>query len=138
MAYPAAPGGGLGDAGAHGLKKRKRPVQRVIVAVQTCRHVFGKFFGIAVLVGFGMHAGFQKALNILMGKFRFTGWLHDMALDEAVHFFSGIVGNLLNIRVTPFALNFGMHTLVKDVLVHIKQPKATLLVDPAEAGILVT
>ncbi len=61
-----------------------------------------------------------------------------MALDEAVHFFRGIVGNLLDVGVAPLAFNFGMHALVKDVLVYIKQPKVTLLIDPAEAGILVT
>ena len=73
-----------------------------------------------------------------MGKLRFTGWLYNMTLDEAVHFFSRIVGNLLNIGVAPLALNFGMHTLVKNVLVHIKQTKVTVLVNSAEAGIFVT
>jgi len=58
VADPATPGGGLGNTGSDGLKKRKRPVQRVIMAVQACRHVFGKLFGVAVLVIFGMHAGF--------------------------------------------------------------------------------
>ena len=72
-----------------------------------------------------------------MGKFCFAGWLHNMALDEAVHFFSRIVGNLLNVSVASLALNFFMHTLMKDILVHVKQSKVTLFVDPAEAGILV-
>jgi len=73
-----------------------------------------------------------------MGKIRFTGRLHNMALNEAVHFFSGIVGNLFNVGVAALALNLGVHTLVKNVLVHIKQPKVTLLVDSAETGIFVT
>ena len=73
-----------------------------------------------------------------MGKFCFSGWLYNMTLDEAVHFFSGIMGNLLNVGVASLALNFGMHTLVKNVLVHIKQPKVTLLVYSTKAGIFVT
>jgi len=73
-----------------------------------------------------------------MGKFRFTGGLDNMALDEAVHFFNRIVGNLFNVGVTPLAFNFGMHTLVKDVLVHIQQPKVAFFIHSAEAGIFVT
>jgi hypothetical protein len=61
-----------------------------------------------------------------------------MALDEAVHFFGRIVGDFLNIRVATLAFNFDVHALVKDVLVHVKQSKVAIFVDPAEAGILVT
>lgn len=73
-----------------------------------------------------------------MGKFCFTGWLYNVTLNEAVHFFSGIMGNLLNVGVASLALNFGMHTLVKNVLVHVKQSKFAIFIDPAETGILVT
>jgi len=73
-----------------------------------------------------------------MRKFCFAGWLHNMALDEAVHFFGRIVGNFLNIRVTALTFNFVVHTLVKDVFVHVKQSKFAIFIDPAETGILVT
>lgn len=61
-----------------------------------------------------------------------------MALDEAVHFFGRIVGDFLNVSVASLALNFFMHTLVKDVLVDVKQSKVAIFIDPAEAGVLVT
>ena len=44
-----------------------------------------------------------------MRKLLFTGGLNDMALDETVHFFYRIVGNLGNIGVAPLTFDFGMH-----------------------------
>ena len=73
-----------------------------------------------------------------MGKLFFTGGLNNMALDEAVHFFNRIVGDLFNVGVTSLAFNFGMHTLVKDVLVHVQQPEVAFFIHPAETRILVT
>ena len=56
MADPATAQGGLGYTGSHPFEKRKRPVQRIFMTVLTGRDVFGKFFGLSILFGFGMHA----------------------------------------------------------------------------------
>jgi len=80
MANPAPPQCGLGYTGTDLFKKRKRPVQGVVMTVFTFRQVFRKFFGVAVCVTLTMHAGSQKISGILMGEFLFTGGFNNMAL----------------------------------------------------------
>ena len=54
MTNPAPANGGLGDSGAHPFKKRKRPVQRVIMAIFAGGNVLGIFFGLALGIQLGM------------------------------------------------------------------------------------
>jgi hypothetical protein len=61
-----------------------------------------------------------------------------MTLDEAVHFFNGVVGNLLDVGMAALAFHLKVNALVKDILVDIKQAKVAIFIDPAEARVLVT
>ena len=72
-----------------------------------------------------------------MGKLFFTGGFDDVALGQTVYFLGRIVGYLLDVRMATFAFDFGMHALVKYVLVYEQEPKFSFFVHPAEAGVFV-
>lgn len=137
MADPATAQGGLGYTGTHPFEKGKRPVKRVIMTVLTGRDVFRIFLGLSILFGFGMHAAGQKGGHIFVGEFFFTGRLKDMALGQAINFFSRLMGYLFNVRVAPFAFYFGMHAVVKYGLVYKQEPEFPFFIHPAEAGVFV-
>ena len=137
MADPAAAQGGLGYTGPHPFEKRKRSVKWIFMTVLTGRDVFGKFFGLSILFGFGMHAGGQKSGHIFVGEFFFTGRLNNMALGQTVDFFSRLMGYLFDVRVAPFAFYFGMHAVVKYGFVYKQEPEFTFFIHPAETGVFV-
>ena len=80
MAHPAPAQGSLGDAGAHPFKKRKRPIQRVLMTIFAGWNVLGIFFDLALGVQLSMNTGIQKICHIFVRKFFFTGGLNNMAL----------------------------------------------------------
>ena len=55
MADPAAAQGDCGYARTHPFEKGKRSVKWIFMTVLTGRDVFGKFFGLSILFGFGVH-----------------------------------------------------------------------------------
>lgn len=73
-----------------------------------------------------------------MRKLLFTGWLYDMALDQAINFFSRIMGDFLNVRVATFAFYFGMHARIEYCFVDIQQSQFPVFIDPTQPRIFVT
>ena len=82
-----------------------------------------------------MRAGRQKIGRILVGKLFFTGRLNNMALPQAIDFLGRLMRNLLDIRMTPFAFDFGMHAFIENIFIDVQEPEFTFLVNPTETGI---
>jgi hypothetical protein len=70
-----------------------------------------------------------------VGKLFFTGGLYDMALQQAIDFLGGLMRNFLNIRMTPFALDFGVDAFIENIFIDVQESEFAIIVDPAETGI---
>ena len=93
--------------------------------------------GLPLFIDFGMHTVGQILSNIFVGKFFFTGWLDNVALGQAVDFFSRIMGNLFDVRVASFTFYFGVHAFIEYIFIDVHEPEIAVFIYPTETGVLV-
>ena len=136
VANPAPAQGDIRYAGTHRFEKRQGPVKRVFMTILARRYVIRIFFEVSLFIDFGMYTFGQILGNIFVGEFFFAGWLDNVALGQAVDFFSRLVGNLLDVRVASFAFYFGMHAFIEYIFIDVHEPEFAVFVYPAETGVL--